>query len=126
VAERIRQARSLELVQALLGSLVAETRLLDVELLEVEGRERRVHSPSRQLSHADGVPVRLEYPLLWETSEGRCELVLRVLSERPAAGAHPVAERVANRVGSAVEEWLRRHPRSSERAGEQPRGQGAG
>jgi UDP-GlcNAc:undecaprenyl-phosphate GlcNAc-1-phosphate transferase len=107
IAERIGEAGSLEEVRALLDQLAQETRLLDVELLVQDGRERRVGPPSQQLSPPDALPVRLEYPILWQDGDGTREVVLRVWAPRPASGAHPAAERVANRVGPALDAWFR-------------------
>jgi hypothetical protein len=107
IAERIGEAGTLEEVRALLDQLAQETRLLDVELLVQDGRERRVGPPSQQLSPPDALPVRLEYPILWQDGDGTREVVLRVWAPRPASGAHPAAERVANRVGPALDAWFR-------------------
>jgi UDP-GlcNAc:undecaprenyl-phosphate GlcNAc-1-phosphate transferase len=107
VAALIRQAQSLDEVRTHLAALVADTRVLDMELVALEHGERRHGPPSQQLSHHDALPVRLDYPFVWATEQGERQLLLRVWCTRPHAGAHPVAERVANRVAPALDAWFR-------------------
>jgi UDP-GlcNAc:undecaprenyl-phosphate GlcNAc-1-phosphate transferase len=111
IAHQIRNAKSLDEVRIALGVLVDDVRVLDVEL--VAGNVH-VHGPERQqISPVDRLPIRLDYPFAWQTSEGVREIILRLWSTRPTAGEHPAAERVATRVGPALEEWFRQHEREA-------------
>ena len=107
IAAQIRSARSIDEVRDLLDELVDEVRVLDMEL--VTGATGS-HGPERQqISHADLLPIRLDYPFLWRTRTGAREIVLRVWSERPRRGMHPSSERIATRIGPALEEWFHSH-----------------
>ncbi len=107
IAAQIRSARTFDEVRELLDELVDEVRVLDMEL--VTGNTV-AHGPERQhISHADRLPIRLDYPFLWKTKAGSREIVLRVWSERPMRGMHPASERLATRIGPALEEWFHLH-----------------
>lgn len=108
-AQRIRKAETLDEVRTILGELVEETRLLDVELLSPEDGERRMAPPNQQLSPPSALPVRLEYPFLWHSAEGTRIMVMRLWCARPVAGAHPIAERMGSRIGPALDEWFVAH-----------------
>jgi UDP-GlcNAc:undecaprenyl-phosphate GlcNAc-1-phosphate transferase len=105
VAERIRGAETLDEVRALLARLVEETRVLDVELVPLDEEARRYGPPSQQISPLDALPLRLDYPLAAARAEGG--LLLRVWAARAGRSVHPAAERVANRIGPVLDEWLR-------------------
>jgi UDP-GlcNAc:undecaprenyl-phosphate GlcNAc-1-phosphate transferase len=108
VAEQIRRAQTLEEVRELLGGLVDDLRVLDIEL--VAGNVHH-HGPERQqISPPDQLPIRLDYPFAWHTDGGTREIILRLWSTRPESGEHPATERVATRIGPALEEWFQRHP----------------
>lgn len=111
IAEQIRGAETLEQVQEILQSMVDDVRLLDVEL--VAGNVHS-HGPERQqISPVDQLPIRLDYPFVWATDGGVREVILRLWSVRPQRGVHPASERVATRVGPALEEWFQRHAREA-------------
>jgi len=111
IAERIRRAKTLEEVRAALDDLVDEVRVLDVELV---AGDVHLHGPERQqISPRDQLPVRLDYPFAWETEGGMREVVLRLWSTRPTRRGHPANERVATRIGPALEEWFESHAREA-------------
>jgi UDP-GlcNAc:undecaprenyl-phosphate GlcNAc-1-phosphate transferase len=111
IAEQIRAAESLEEVQEILQTLVDDVRVLDVEL--VAGNVH-FHGPERQqISPVDQLPIRLDYPFAWETEGGVREVILRLWSIRPQRGVHPATERVATRIGPALEEWFQRNSREA-------------
>ncbi len=107
IARRISAAESFEEVCALLEESIDETRVLDIELIAAP---QVSHGPRRrQISPPDQLPIRLEYPFLWETQSGIREVVLRLWAERPSRATHPSAERIVTRLGPALEEWFRLH-----------------
>lgn len=109
VALQIRTAENFDEVRALLDGLVDDVRVLDVELVTGDVKN---HGPERQqISPPDQLPIRLDYPFIWHSAEGSREVVLRVWSERPRHGVHPSTERVATRIGPALEDWFKRHSR---------------
>ena len=111
IAEQIQNAESLEEVQTILQTLVDDMRVLDVEL--VAGNVH-FHGPERQqISPVDQLPIRLDYPFAWETEGGVREVILRLWSVRPQRGVHPATERVATRIGPALEEWFQRNSREA-------------
>jgi UDP-GlcNAc:undecaprenyl-phosphate GlcNAc-1-phosphate transferase len=111
IAERIRKAENLEQVRQALDDLVDEVRVLDVELV---AGDVHLHGPERQqISPKDQLPVRLDYPFAWETQGGVREVILRLWSTRPTRGGHPASERVATRIGPALEEWFQTHSREA-------------
>jgi UDP-GlcNAc:undecaprenyl-phosphate GlcNAc-1-phosphate transferase len=111
IAEQIRNAETLEQVQEILQSLVDDIRVLDVEL--VAGNVHS-HCPERQqILPVDQLPIRLDYPFAWETEGGVREVILRLWSIRPQRGVHPAMERVATRIGPALEEWFQQTSREA-------------
>jgi len=111
IAERIKKCENLDQVRAALDDLVDELRVLDVELV---AGDVHVHGPERQrISPNDRLPIRLDYPFAWETPTGVQEVILRLWSTRPTRGGHPASERVATRIGPALEEWFKSHPREA-------------
>lgn len=111
IAQRIRGAGTIEEVHAALADLVDEVRVLDVELV---AGDVHLHGPERQqISPADQLPMRLDYPFAWETDRGIQEIILRLWSTRPTEGGHAASARVATRVGPALEEWFKVHARES-------------
>lgn len=111
IAEQIRTAATLEEVRAILESLVDDVRVLDVELV---AGDVHFHGPERQqISPVDQLPIRLDYPFAWETEGGVREVILRLWSSRPQPGGHPATERVATRIGPALEEWFARNSREA-------------
>ncbi len=111
IAERIRNANTLEEVKQALDDLVDEVRVLDIELV---AGDVHLHGPERQqISPRDQLPVRLDFPFAWETEGGVREVILRLWSTRPTKGGHPASERVATRIGPALEEWFQKHTREA-------------
>jgi UDP-GlcNAc:undecaprenyl-phosphate GlcNAc-1-phosphate transferase len=114
VAQRLAKAQTIEEVNDLVAQLVGETRLLDIEVFEspvdVHG-----HGPSRQrISAYDALPVRLDYPFNPNQGGGRGEMVLRIWCPRPSMTTpNHSAERVASRLGPALESWYRARHRLS-------------
>ncbi|MEX2181734.1 MAG: MraY family glycosyltransferase [Gemmatimonadaceae bacterium] len=107
IAAQIRNAKTLDEVRILLGTLVDDVRVLDVELI---AGDVHVHGPERQqISPVDQLPVRLDYPFAWHTEGGVREVILRLWSARPRPGGHPATERVATRIGPALEDWFQRN-----------------
>ncbi len=107
VAEQIRNATTLEEVRAILETLVDDVRVLDVELV---AGDVHTHGPERQqISPVDRLPVRLDFPFAWHTEGGVREVILRLWSARPQRGGHPATERVATRIGPALEDWFQRN-----------------
>jgi UDP-GlcNAc:undecaprenyl-phosphate GlcNAc-1-phosphate transferase len=107
IAERVREAKSFEEVQAALAELTDDVRLLDVQLLEGDVHS---HGPQRQqISPVDKLPVRLDYPCAWEQDGQVREVILRLWSDRPTLGGPQAVEQIAARVGPALEAWLREH-----------------
>lgn len=107
VALQIRAAENFSQVRALLDGLVDDVRVLDVELV---ARNVGTDGPERQqISPPDQLPIRLDYPFVWHSDAGTREVILRLWSERPRNGVHPSTERVATRIGPALEDWFRRH-----------------
>jgi UDP-GlcNAc:undecaprenyl-phosphate GlcNAc-1-phosphate transferase len=111
IADRIRSAKSLDEVRNALDDLVDEVRVLDIELV---AGDVHVHGPGRQqISPVDQLPVRLDYPFAWQTDGGVREVILRLWSTRPSKGGHPASERVATRIGPALEAWFQSHSREA-------------
>lgn len=111
IAERIRAAETLEEVKRALEDLVDEVRVLDIELV---AGDVHLHGPERQqISPRDQLPVRLDFPFAWETEGGVREVILRLWSTRPKKGGHPASERVATRIGPALEEWFQKHSKEA-------------
>lgn len=109
IAAQIARATSFDEVRALLDELVDDVRVLDMEIVANQPGSH-THGPGRQqISPADRLPIRLEYPFLWQTSAGPREIILRVWAERPAKGMHPASERLAVRLGPVLEDWFQRH-----------------
>lgn len=107
IAEQIRNAATLEEVRDLLSQLVDDLRVLDIEL--VAGNVHQ-HGPERQqISPPDQLPIRLDYPFAWRTEQGTREIILRLWASRPESGEHPATERVATRIGPALEAWFQQH-----------------
>lgn len=108
VAQRLARADSFEQVQDIVSELIGETRLLDIEVFE-SPTDVHSHGPSRQrISAYDALPVRFDYPFTrFDDAVGTREMVLRIWCPRPSAIApNYTAERVAARIGPALESWF--------------------
>ena len=108
VAERIRRARSWEEVEEILGELTEVLPLIDAELVTVALPP--VGPARQQISPRNRLPVRFDFPLAWRGSRGEREMVLRLWSDRPTQHHHPTTERIASRLGPALEAWMEAHP----------------
>ncbi len=107
IAERVREAKTFEEVEAALAELVDDIRLLDVQLIE---GDVHAHGPQRQqISPVNKLPVRLDYPCAWEQDGQVREVILRLWSDRPSLGGPQAVEQIAARVGPALEAWLKEH-----------------
>ena len=112
IAERIPQAKSIAEVRDLLKLLVGNTRVLDIEIAPLDESPSRFVGAPQQVNTANGLPMRLEYPLD-STGDGGGDLVLRIWSVRPNQANHPAAERLAGRIGPVLDEWLAKQRRSA-------------
>ena len=108
LAERIRRAERWEEVEGILGELTDVLPLIDAELVTVE--LPAVGPARQQISPRNRLPVRFDFPLAWRGSRGEREMVLRLWSDRPSRDHHPSTERIASRLGPALEAWLEAHP----------------
>lgn len=107
VAERLRSATSLHELREIVSELVEDSSVLDIELLSSK-EDFHGHGPRTQrISSYDALPVRLDYPFTRESSEGTREMILRIWCPRPqSTNVSHVAERVAARLGPAIEHWF--------------------
>jgi UDP-GlcNAc:undecaprenyl-phosphate GlcNAc-1-phosphate transferase len=114
VAERLRSAASLQELREIVSELVADSSVLAIEVLSSK-EDFHAHGPRTQrISSYDALPVRLDYPFTRESSDGTREMILRIWCPRPqSAGVSHVAERVAARLGPAIELWFRNQPHNS-------------
>lgn len=108
VAKRLEHASSFDEVCEIVTELIGQTRLLDIEVFE-STTDLHAHGPSRQrISAFDALPVRFDYPFTHLGGESPREMVLRIWCPRPSAIAPSyTAERVAARIGPALESWFR-------------------
>jgi hypothetical protein len=108
VADRLLRADSIDEIGVMLAESAAEFRLLEVTI--VPGMPH-FHGPaSRQISPVGERPFRVDYPIAWEHEGQVREVVLRLWCERPGGRHHTGAERIATRLGAALELWLQRNP----------------
>jgi UDP-GlcNAc:undecaprenyl-phosphate GlcNAc-1-phosphate transferase len=105
-ALRIRRAASLAEVRAALAGHGGHTPALRLELLTVaEATSDDRRSAERREGSADTDrrrEVRYDYPV----GAGERAYVLRLSGPRPATGVHAHHERIAARIGPAIESWL--------------------
>ena len=108
MAERLLRAESIEHVSAMLADCAAEFRLLEVSIIP---GAIHFHGPAaRQISPISDRPFRVDYPIAWEYGGVINEVVLRLWCERPTDRRHVGADRIATRLGGALETWLQRNP----------------
>ncbi len=108
VADRLLRADTIDEIGVMLAECAAEFRLLEVTI--VPGVSH-FHGPaSRQISPVGERPFRVDYPIAWEHDGQVREVVLRLWCERPGDRHHTGAERIATRLGAALELWLQRNP----------------
>lgn len=109
VAIQLRGAKTFDEVRQLLDGMASEVRLLDIEL--IAGEVRGGPPERRRIWPADQLPIHLDYPFIWHSEEGTRQVTLRLWSERPRRGVHPTVERIATRLGPALEDWFRGNSR---------------
>jgi UDP-GlcNAc:undecaprenyl-phosphate GlcNAc-1-phosphate transferase len=108
VAERVARADSLDEVTRLLADSAADFNLLEIAL--IPGVAHFPAPAARQISPLNERPFRIDYPIALEHEGQIREVVLRFWCARPLGHQHPGAERIATRLGPAVEAWLRKSP----------------
>jgi UDP-GlcNAc:undecaprenyl-phosphate GlcNAc-1-phosphate transferase len=109
LAEQITTVDSFDRLQSLIEEASSDLRLVSMELIHREPRTRGVHP----LQIAAASPkFRLDYHLATGRNGRNGDLVLRIWSgrERRYTNGRPSAERIAARVGPAVEKWIQAHP----------------
>ena len=110
VAVRIRRAGSLADIRAALADHTTTGSSLRLELLtpeEASAADRRQGERRDAPTEQDRRQiVRYDYPI----GEGERSLVFRVTGPRPSKGMHGHHERVAARIGPAIEAWLSARP----------------
>lgn len=109
VALALRSAKTFDEVRRLLDGMASDVRLLDIEL--IAGDLRAGTPERRRIWPADQLPIHLDYPFVWHSEEGIRQVTLRLWSVRPGRGVHPTVERIATRLGPALEDWFRRNSR---------------
>jgi UDP-GlcNAc:undecaprenyl-phosphate GlcNAc-1-phosphate transferase len=121
VAKQLQHAGSFDEVCEIIAALVGQTRLLDIEVFE-SSTDLHAHGPSRQrISAFDALPVRFDYPFTHVEGERPREMVLRIWCPRPSSIAPSyTAERVAARIGPALESWFRGRDHPAAEVGEVP------
>ena len=108
LAERLLQAQSIGELGALLDESAADLGLVSASI--VPGAPQH-HGPKLpHISPASARPFRIDYPIAWGEGGPTQEMVLSLWSTRPDARRHMGAERVAVRLGAALEQWAREHP----------------
>jgi UDP-GlcNAc:undecaprenyl-phosphate GlcNAc-1-phosphate transferase len=110
LAQRLIKADSIEQLSALLDEAATELDLLEVSI--ITGAASSLRPKLQQISPLSARPFRIDYPIAWEEAGHTHELLLRVWCERPHERLHVGAERIAMRLGAALEEWVREHPAS--------------
>jgi UDP-GlcNAc:undecaprenyl-phosphate GlcNAc-1-phosphate transferase len=108
IADRLLRAESIDQVSAMLGECAAEFKLLEVSI--VPGARHFPGPESRRISPVHDRPFRVDYPIAWEHGGSVHEVVLRLWSDRPTDLRHVGAERIATKLGGALETWLQRNP----------------
>jgi len=108
IAETMLRAQTIDEVRTVLAECAADFKLLEVSI--VPGAAH-FHGPAmRQISPVSDRPFRVDYPIAWEHAGQIHEVVLRLWCERPTDLRQVGAERIATRLGGALERWLQRNP----------------
>lgn len=110
LAAKLVKAKSIEELSTLLDESAADLRLLEISILP--GTPFYPGPKLQQISPLSARPFRIDYPIAWEQGGHTHEMVLRLWCERPSERHHVGAERIAVRLGTALEQWLREHPAS--------------
>ncbi|HEY4659407.1 MAG TPA: MraY family glycosyltransferase [Gemmatimonadaceae bacterium] len=110
LAANIVKAGTIEEIRALLDQWAPEFRFLEISV--VAGAAYYPGPAARQISPLSERPFRVDYPIAWEQGGRVHEVVLRLWCERPDERRHVGIERIATKLGAALEQWLREHPAS--------------
>lgn len=108
VAEMMLRAHSIDEVRTVLADCATDFHLLEVSI--VPGTAHFPGPTLRQISPVSERPFRVDYPIAWEHGGQVHEVVLRLWCERPTDLRQVGAERIATRLGAALENWLQRNP----------------
>ena len=108
VADKLLRAESIDQVRAMLAECATEFSLLEISI--IPGAHHFPGPEGRQISPVTDRPFRVDYPVAWEHAGQTHEVVLRVWVERPTDRKHSGAERIATRLGTALEQWLQLNP----------------
>lgn len=112
LAEQIAAAETFDQLQSVIDEAGGDLHVLSMELLFNETRGRSRHL----LRLSSGTPpCRLDYHLRDGDGDRHGEFLLRIWSSRDgrSMSGHPSAERIAARIGPAVEKWMRAHPETA-------------
>lgn len=108
LASQIANSSSLREIEALLDGHAGVAGALQVQILS--GKHGFTGPEAQLISPADQLPWRLDYRMGLGDAQRR-EVLLRIWCSTPSPGiAHGSAERLALRVGPAIEQWIRSHP----------------
>jgi hypothetical protein len=108
LAEKPVQAGTIAELGALLDESAAELGLVDLSIIP-----GTPHYPGPKLPYISPLsarPYRIDYPIAWEEGGHTAEMVLSLWCERPDERRHMGAERIAVKLGAALERWAREHP----------------
>jgi UDP-GlcNAc:undecaprenyl-phosphate GlcNAc-1-phosphate transferase len=108
MAEKLLRADTIDQVRTMLSECAAEFRLIEVSI--IPGAHHFPGPEGRQISPVTDRPFRVDYPVAWEHGGQTHEVVLRLWVERPTDRRHTSAERIASRLGGALEAWLQKNP----------------
>ncbi|HEY4132653.1 MAG TPA: MraY family glycosyltransferase [Gemmatimonadaceae bacterium] len=109
LAEQITTADSFDRVQSMIVEASGDLKLVSMELIHREPHPRNVHPIPITASSPQ---FKLDYHVATGRNGRNSDLVLRIWStrERRQTNGRPSAERIAARVGPAVEDWIKAHP----------------
>jgi UDP-GlcNAc:undecaprenyl-phosphate GlcNAc-1-phosphate transferase len=108
IADRLLQAESLEQVNEMLDECATDLQLIEVSIMP--GAQHMRSPLARQISPLSERPFRVDFPIAWEQDGEVQEVVLRMWCERPDERRHIGTERIASRLGGALEAWFRQNP----------------
>jgi UDP-GlcNAc:undecaprenyl-phosphate GlcNAc-1-phosphate transferase len=108
LAEKLLEAATMDEISALLDASAADLSLLEISIFP--GTPHYPGPKLQQISPLSARPFRIDYPIAWEQAGRAHEMVLRLWCERPDERRHMGAERIAVKLGAALEQWAREHP----------------
>jgi UDP-GlcNAc:undecaprenyl-phosphate GlcNAc-1-phosphate transferase len=108
LADRLRGAETIAQLNALLDASACELQLLEISI--IPDAPYYAAPKLQQISPVSARPFRVDYPIAWEEGGHTHELLLRLWCEHPDERRHIGAERIAMRLGAALELWIREHP----------------